>query len=335
MPDAGKVIVMLDSPDPWGMKVNSFRKVRGNFRLMSEQATARFAGMPQQSMTPVRVIEDGPVRLVVEALFHYKSSNLCVRYKLPRLGAEIEIELRIYWNEKDRMVKLSLPFFDSQAKLLGQTAFGVDQLPVTGLECTAQKWVMLTNGDHALSVINDRTYGLDLKDGELRISLLRSPAYAAHPIPDRPILPPERFMPRQDQGERLFHFWIQGGNLKDRLDRIEREALIKNEPPMTLSFFPSGQGQLPLPAIRLNDEVIQVSAVKKAEDENALIIRLYEPTGTTRDTILELPWAGVSYPVSLKGFEIRTISFNLDDHHFRELNLVEDALIVNSKHETW
>ena len=113
-------------------------------------------------------------------------------------------------------------------------------------------------------MINERTYGADCARGELRLSLLRSPAYAAHPILDRPILPEDRYSPRNDQGERLFHFWLQGGPAAERLAAVDREALAHNEKPMALSFFPRGggsavDGQGP----RLSDAAVQLTALEE------------------------------------------------------------------------
>jgi alpha-mannosidase len=49
------------------------------------------------------------VRIVVEAVLGCVNSYLVMRYKLPKEGAEIEVETRVHWNEVDRMLKLSLP----------------------------------------------------------------------------------------------------------------------------------------------------------------------------------------------------------------------------------
>ncbi len=331
---AARMLVVADSPDPWGMLVRGFRRVQGAFRLMSPEASARFAGLSGKVLPPVRVIEDGPVRMVVEALFRYHHSFLCVRYTLPKQGAEFEIEARVHWNEKDRMLKLSLPFAETGSRLLGQVAFGREELAAGGDEVVAQKWVMMESGDRALSVINDRTYGQDFKDGELRLTLLRSPAYAAHPILNRPLLPEDRYSPRHDQGERVFHFWIQGGRAEDRYLQIEREALSHNEKPVALSFFPSGHGQKigqgpglrPGAFARLSDPAALVTAIKKAEDGEALILRLFETTGQARTVTLELPFAGVKKEIHLGGFQVYTLRYDLVEKSFTEVNLVEEDI---------
>jgi alpha-mannosidase len=327
-PGAGQLLVMADSPDPWGMRVRSFRKRAGAFRLLSPRKSAWLAGVAAQTLAPVRVIEDGPARMVVEALFGYGSSHLVVRYNLPKQGAEIEIEARVHWNEKDQMLKLALPFANREARLLGQVAFGVEVLPTNGDEVVAQKWLALVprEGDGpALTVINDRTYGADCRAGALRLSLLRSPGYAAHPILDRPVLPEDRYSPRIDQGERLFRFWLEGGPAAERLAAVDRQALAHNERPMALSFFPNGSGALPGPSLTLSDAVVQVTAVKQAEDGQGLVVRLYEPTGQARETTLSLPFAGLSKTIHLDGFEVRTLKIDPRARTWETVNLVEEA----------
>jgi alpha-mannosidase len=70
-PNAGRMLVIDDSPDPWGMTVSSFRRVRGAFRLLSPRKSAWLAGLKAKTLAPVRIIEDGAVRTVVEALFGF------------------------------------------------------------------------------------------------------------------------------------------------------------------------------------------------------------------------------------------------------------------------
>jgi alpha-mannosidase len=280
------------------------------------------------------VIEDVDLRTVVEALFGYRNSFLCLRYKLPKQGAEIEIEARVHWNEKDRLLKLSLPSISSGSNLLGQVAYGVEKLAANGEEVVAQKWAAVVSDTAALTVINNGTYGLDFSTtresaGELRLTLLRAAGYAAHPILDRPLLPEDRYSPRQDQGERLFHFWLQGGPAAGRLEQVDREALAHNEQPMPLSFFPSGEGVKPAPLALLRDRAVQVTAIKKSEDGDRLVLRLFEPTGQSRSTQLDLPFAGISKEINLSPFEIRTLSFDPATKTWKETNLLEEDLALS------
>ena len=138
------------------------------------------------------------------------------------------------------------------------------------------------------------------------------------------MLPQDRYSPRIDQGERLFRFWLNGGQSQERLQRIDREALAHNETPMALSFFPEGRTGSPASFITLSDAVVQVTAIKKAESGDDLIIRLFEPTGQPRTTVVSLPFASMEKEITLQGFEISTWRVDVQNHTWREVNLVEE-----------
>jgi alpha-mannosidase len=328
-PGTFRALVVEDDPDPWGMMVDSFREIAGSFAVMTKEESAKFAGISLPELEPVRVIEDGPVRTVVEALFKYRTSALCVRYKIPKQKGAFEVEIRVYWNEKDRMLKLSIPTAFSEGGCRGQVAYGIEEFEGRAVELVAQKWIGVRSADnqHALTVINDGTHGFDYAEGELRISLLRSAAYAAHPVGSNiHIVPQDRFEPRIDQGERVFRFWIQGGEASQRFSSIEREALAKNESPMALACSPPGTGKMPAPGIYLDDEVVVASAVKKAENKNWLVLRLFEPTGERRTTTVHIPGRSLKFEITLGGFEIKTLAVDLDSDEVLDVDLLERDL---------
>ena len=144
-PGAFRSLLMRDDADPWGMRVDSFPHRVGAFRLLSRKAVARLSPTPGPALSAVRVIEDGPVRSVVEALFGFGDSFLCQRYKLPKRGTELELELRVLWNEKDRMLKLAIPTLIEKPHFVGQTAYGVADLPEDGTEAVSQQWQALVS----------------------------------------------------------------------------------------------------------------------------------------------------------------------------------------------
>jgi len=322
---AFRPIVMRDDEDPWGMRVRAFRSRESAFRLFNKTEAARFCGLRAPGIDAVRVIEDGPVRTVVEAVFGHGDSRICQRYKLPKQGTTVEVETRVHWNEKDRMLKLAVPTACRRGKLVGQVAYGVDTLPSNGDEAVAQKWVAAVSRkeDLAVTVVNDGIYGCDFRNGELRLSLLRSPAYSAHPVGKDDVIVQDRYSPRIDQGERVFRFWIDAGTVDARLAAVDREALALNEKPMALSFFPAGGDADVTPFVTLDDNAVQVAAIKKAEDRDSLIVRLFEPTGTARSTVLSIPFAGVTKEIRLGAFEIRSIEVDLQTGVLRDVDLVE------------
>jgi alpha-mannosidase len=328
-PGSLRLLVVEDYPDPWGVLVRSFREVRGGFALMSKKESALFSGVSASELEPVRIIEDGSVRTVAEALFKYNQSYVCQRYKVPKKGTEFEIEVRVFWNEKDRMLKLSVPTPFQNGICIGQVAYGVEQFKRMGEELVAQKWVGIVSEDKrvAFTAINSGTYGFDFHQGELRFSLLRSAAYSAHPVGEGiPLVPQDRFEPRIDQGERIFHFWFNGGKAEDRIFGIDREAAAKNETAMALFCFPSGKGKRILPGVFLSDNAVQMTALKMAEEKNWLIIRLFEPTGKKRKTQVTIPSLNLVFDIFLEGFEIKTMAVELATKEIFEVDLMERRL---------
>jgi alpha-mannosidase len=322
---ACRALVIKDNADPWGMKVRSFRNVAGEFRAATPEEASATAGLSGTALASVRVVEDGPVRTVIEAILAYGASRLVLRYKVPKRGSEIEVEVRVLWVEKDRMLKLALPSALRGPRFLGQVAFGADELPSNGDEAVAQKWLALASeaDGAALTVVNDCVHGSDFGDGELRISLLRSPAYAADTWEEKLAVAQDRFIPRQDQGERLFHLWINGGPLGDRLENVGREAALRNEKPYVLPFSPAGGGREAKPGVVLDGPAVELAAAKKSEDGNDLILRLFEPTGKPRSVAVRLPAFGAGKRVRLGGFEVKTLRFSPRTKTWRETDLLE------------
>ena len=87
-PNAFLPLVIHDNEDPWGMTTHGYTDVAGQFTLMSSESSARFSGVKADMLDAVRMIEDGEVRTVIEAVFAYGDSSLCLHYKLPKQGTK-------------------------------------------------------------------------------------------------------------------------------------------------------------------------------------------------------------------------------------------------------
>jgi alpha-mannosidase len=324
-PGAFALLMIDDYDDPWGMQRKQYRDVIGRFEVMSPEDGTRFSGVTEGTLDSVRVVEDGDVRTVVECILKCADSFAVVTYRLPKEGTEVEIHVRVHWNEKSKMLKLAVPTVFEDAKYLGQVAYGVDELEPSGREVVSQKWqaVVSETDERAFTCIDDGIYGSDYLDGEMRLNLLRSPAYCGHPFMERPIVRQDRYTPRIDQGERQYRFWFNAGGSEERLAHIDREALVHNEKPFAVSFNPPGIGKKPEPLATLSDDVIQLAAFKRAQKGQKYILRLFNPTGEERLTTLSLPTLGVEQEVTLGGYEIRTLSIGAKKKKLREADLME------------
>jgi alpha-mannosidase len=324
---AFKALVMRDTADPWSINIDKFDTTAGRFRILSHKKSAEVSGVSAKRLKPIRIIEDGPVRTVVEALYGYNDSFLILTWAIPKEGTEIEFHVRVLWNEKNKMLKLSVPTTMQDAEYIGDVSYGRDVLPSTGREVVAQKWsaVVSKHDDLALTIVNDGTYASSFTKGEMRITLLRSPAYVAHPFKDWAFIPENMFRPRIDQGERLFTFWMKAGSVEERMCAVAQEAQIHNEKPMIQWFSPSGDGIRPKPVVLLSNRNIQITTTKQAENGKGWIIRLFEPMGRHQKTRLRiLADKPISKTVTFQPFEIKTLKIDTAFRSVVETNLMEE-----------
>jgi alpha-mannosidase len=320
-------LVIDDDENSWAHKEKNFREVESEFSVMDSGEGSRFSGILADDIESVRIIEDGEVRTIIEAVMKYNNSFICQRYYLPKTGTEIKITSKVYWNEKMKMLKLSIPTTLDNVEFTGQTAFGSEKLLTNGDEMVSQKWNVLTNGKHAVSMINTGTYGSDCKDGELRVTMLRSPGYSAgksdFSVRNPFIMPQDRFSPYIDQGEHDFEFFFNASSVEERMERVEREALVANEKPMLLSFFPTGRGEKPQQLIELLTGGTVISAMKKGRGDNEYVIRLFNPLSYEIRSDAVLPVIGREFTCNLKGNEFKTFVLNTKTGEIKEADLLE------------
>ena len=239
---------------------------------MDEKEGSRYSGTLNERhagegclIPSVRIIEDGPVRRVIEAVFGYGNSQAYIRYYLPAKGTKVKTEVRVNWAEKGAFLKLELPTALRPAAALAETAYGVMEHECDGREKVFHRWCGLfdESAGKALTVINKGNYGVDFLEGTMRISLLHSAVYAAHPIGDRPLLVQDRFLPYIDQGERIFEFEMNAGDCRERREFITREAVCFQEAPMAVPAFPSGEAEgkeAPEGVVCVDDPAVVLSA---------------------------------------------------------------------------
>ena len=318
-------LIIEDIVDSWARFEKRFDNVLGAFEPMLPEDVARFCDLPLEMLDPLCVIEDGPVRTIVEVLYTFDTSTLIAQYKFPKIGTEIEVALRVYWNEKTKMLKLNIPMPEGKHELFGQVAYGTEKLSNNGDEAVVQKWCAVVNKkmDFAFTCINNGTYGVDFSSEGLRLTLLRSAVYAGEDVQD---LRPDRYSPRMDQGERFFRFWFNAGSVEERLSHIDREAMKKNEEPYILSFFPPGLRHQPKPIILIKNDIIQLTALKFSEDSNDIIVRLFNPTNKPCETICEFPIWGLEKQIRFGKFEIKSFKIDVTDLLIRETDLLERNL---------
>lgn len=303
-----RLAVVSDDEDPWGMRGSRFKEPSEYFRLATPEEAGRIADQ-DHSMTPVRILEDGSVTTEIEAIFVYGHSFAVVRYHFLRFSRELQIDLELMWQEPSKMVKMELPAAFQNGSCLGDGMFSYRPLRRDGTENAAQKWLGVRNGSEMFVLYNQGTYGSSFENGVLSQTLLRSPAYCAHPIDDRQILPEDRYFTRIDCGCRRFHFVLEGGREQKMLQQVQQKAEIIGQPPMMMCFFAHGDQGIPGSFLSVDSPSITVSALKKEFMGENYILRLYHSADNEDKVHLSIPDWSIEQEVTFGPFEVKTLRY--------------------------
>lgn len=296
--NSGILEAYRDNEDPWAMTVRSFEDRICAFGLMSDADANEFVGYPDETTPNVRVVEDGDVRLRVQSFWEYKATKAMVEYTIPKKGVYVDVNVVVFSNVPNIMIKYR---FDTafSGRAVGHTAFGRDELYQNGDECVFQKWCGIEGTDAGLCILNKGTYGGSFSENSIKLSLLRTPVYAAHPIKDRPIAPHNRFLDHIDMGERRFSFRLT--NFED----CERKAQVFNEEPQPISFFPSGSGEKKSTAVVIDNPNVILSSIRKKGDK--YIFTLYNSSEVAQTATVHFPKLNKEISETLGKYEFKFI----------------------------
>ncbi|MEZ0325250.1 MAG: alpha-mannosidase [Fimbriimonas sp.] len=215
------------------------------------------------------IIERGPVRVAAEVVKTFGKSRLRQRISLgPTPGVRFDTE--IDWHEDDKLLKVAFPVNVNAGRATHEIQFGNVERPthsntswdMAKFEVCAQKWVDLSEGDQGVALLNDGKYGHDIHGNVIRLTLLRSPK-----APD----------PECDMGLHRFTYVLMPHYGPYNHAGVVQAAYALNAP-LRHAMLPIQAGQKGLlpPFLTCDDRNIVIEAVKKAEDSDDVIVRLYE-----------------------------------------------------------
>ena len=316
--------VYEDDEDPWGMRLTGWDNQIGAFELLDETLGSKYSDLPR-TIPSVRLIEDGDVRTVVEAVFGYGTSHAVVRYAISKQLHTVDVHIDIQNAETKKLYKLAIPFAAEQVNSIAQVAFGEEALK-QNVENVNQQYVRLvdiTKKEHTLHVYNKGSYGSSIGGNVLKMTLMRAPSYTAHPVGSRPILPTDRQSAYIEQGERNFDFRLSFGKQQNS-DGIV--AQIYHEEPIVLSYFPPEVEHQDMEklgaALKLDGTDVLLTAFKKSEEkDDTYIVRLFNSKAMDTTCRLYSERLHLNEQIEFAPFEIKT--FEISNHSFEKLNLIE------------
>ncbi len=228
---------------------------------------------PAQSIS---LVEVGPLRQSIEITRRIADSTYTQRISISNNSKQIDFDTTINWRERFKLLKVAFPVNILNSVATYEIQWGNVQRPThrntswdwARFETCAHKWVDLSEGNYGVSLLNDCKYGHDIHDNVIRLSLLRGPT-----VPD----------PLADLGVHQFKYSLLP-HLNSWDQQTQAAAYALNDPvivfmnPISPEEKPYAIEQFNLnhPLFFADCQNVVIETIKRAEDGNGLIVRLYE-----------------------------------------------------------
>ncbi|WP_163536230.1 alpha-mannosidase [Gracilibacillus sp. YIM 98692] len=178
----------------------------------------------------------------------------------------IDFHTSVDWQERQRLLKVAFPVNIRSTEATYDIQYGNVKRPThwntswdyARFESVGHRWSDLSEANYGVSLINDSKYGYDIKDNVMRLSLLKSATY-----PD----------PEADKGQHQFTYSLLPHQKDWREGKVQEYAFNINHPLRIVE----GQKQLAEQSFLYSSSSnIEIDAIKKAEEKDAILVRLHE-----------------------------------------------------------
>jgi len=278
------------------------------------------------SPVSLEVLEKGPVRANVSFTRKFRENTITQNIMLCAGSDMVECEMNVDWKETGEGNPELLPFLklamdvnvkDGEANF--DIPFGNVLRPKAGHEVPALKWCDVSNKDCGFSLINDSKHGHSVTTDTIRLSIVR--AFRNPDATSDNYIQTVRYALYPHQGD-----WKSAGTVARGFAWIQ--------PAIPLPITKKGTGALPSECSFVRTDVpnVMITAVKRAEDDDDMIVRFYESSGAPTESSLRSFWSIVSakwtnfledpvgetatvknnmVKMQLNGYQIGTLKLNL------------------------
>ncbi|MBP1962919.1 alpha-mannosidase [Paenibacillus aceris] len=217
-------------------------------------------------LTRIEVTDMGVLAAIVRFEWSYKDSTIMQDMIVYAHSRRIDFRTRVNWNEPRKLLKVAFPVQIRATEATYDIQFGNVKRPThwntswdyARFETVGHQWADLSERGYGVSLLNDCKYGYDIKDNVMRLTLIKSAM-----VPD----------PTADIGEHTFTYSLfpHAGDWYDG-KTVQSAWLLNN--PLTHAYGKPAQSSFSL--FRLSRDHVMMDAVKKAEDQDAVILRIHE-----------------------------------------------------------
>ncbi|MGQ9782464.1 MAG: alpha-mannosidase [Armatimonadota bacterium] len=219
----------------------------------------------------VKMTSSGPVRASFSVIHEFNKSKFTQEIMVHDGVSRVDIKMVADWQEIGTknspfpMIKVAFPMGISDPEVAFEIPFGYIVRPANGAEVPAQKWIDLSDKRYGVGLLNDCKYGFDANKNVIRMTLLRCP-YEPDPTPDVGV------------HQITYSLYPHKGNWN--AGNTVRRGYELNEP-LIARVTQKHSGILPKSKsfVWVSEPNLVVTAFKKSEDGDGLILRVYETQG--------------------------------------------------------
>ncbi len=267
---------------------------------------------------PVEQAGFGPLRATLRFHFTYNHSTIRQDMTVYLNSRRIDFQTHVDWHEDHRLLKAAFDVDVRATKATYDIQFGHVERPThyntswdyARFEVVGHKWADLSESNYGVSLLNDCKYGYAIHDRTIRLSLLKSSK-----SPDT----------QADMGAHTFTYSLLPHTGSIAQGNTLEEAASLN---LKVHATPGRAIDARRLAVIGSDGVI-IDAVKKAEEEDCLIVRTHECRGGTQKACFTSEYGLVSLTpcnlleedageplepgatITWKPFEIKTFKLNV------------------------
>ena len=218
-----------------------------------------------------RIIEDGPVRKRIRFEHEFDSSTLCQDILIYPDSPRIDFETHVDWKEygdfhRDApMLKVSFSPDIQNAAAVYEIPYGVMERFPGDYECPALRFADISHENYGFAVLNDSKHGYKSCGNRMELTLIRSGW-----LPDQ----------KSDFGEHCFTYSILPHEGDYIAGGVMAQAVFLNNLVRTAAGAYDGVSASAATAALFAPECpdIPVCGVKRSEDGEAIILKLYNTT---------------------------------------------------------
>ena len=258
----------------------------------------------------------GPVRQGIELTFSIGNSKIIQQVFLSANSKRLDFVTDVDWQEMHKMLRVAFPVdvqtdfaaFEIQYGHVKRPTHRNTSWDMAKFEVAGHRFADLSDRDYGAALLNDCKYGYKVLDNVLDLNLLRAPT-----MPD----------PKADVGQHQFTYSFLPHTGEFIESNVLKEAAQLNQAPAVFENFNENGFKMP---VSLDSEKIILEVIKKAETEDALILRLYEPFGKKAEASLKMNLKNVEvFETDLMERNIQSLDLNED-----KLNLQFDAFEIKT-----